>query len=78
MKRFLNCIYFISALLAACAGSPTPIPDSESMGAMLYAKKCSTCHSTPHPKRHRYTEWKIIVEVMEVAYAGESIAAINR
>jgi len=64
MKFFLLTLFSLG-LLFGCAGSPTPIPDARSATAMLYAEKCSACHSAAHPRRHSYREWKVIVEVME-------------
>jgi hypothetical protein len=64
VKFLLVALSFLS-LLVGCAGSPTPIPEAKSSAALLYRERCTTCHSIPHPKRHRYGEWKVIVEVME-------------
>lgn len=76
MKLILMMLFF-SAVLIGCAGSPTPIPDGGSRAALTYAKRCSTCHSTPHPRRHRYGEWKIIVEVMEVHMQAKRMAPLT-
>ena len=26
---------------------------------------CSICHAPPHPKRHTYAEWKLLLPIME-------------
>lgn len=59
-------LYFLSVLaLAACAGAPTPIPDSGSADARLYTERCSACHSLPHPARHTPAQWEHLLGVME-------------
>ena len=58
-------ILVISALLAACADKPTPIPDATSSAGELYAAKCGSCHSIPHPKRHSLGQWEHMIGLME-------------
>ena len=65
MKRAFF-VLFTAALLAGCAGRPTPIPDADTSQARLYVEKCSTCHSLAHPKRQTGGEWVHLVELMEV------------
>jgi mono/diheme cytochrome c family protein len=76
MKLFFIILY-LSVLLTACAGAPTPIPDAESRGALIYAQKCSTCHSLPHPKRHRYAEWVTMVKLMEAHMQKDNTAPLT-
>jgi hypothetical protein len=75
--KLILMMLFFSAVLIGCAGSPTPIPDSASRGALTFAKRCSACHSLPHPKRHRYAEWRVIVDVMEVHMREKRIAPLT-
>ena len=63
MKKWL---LFTAVLLfiAGCAGAPTPIPDAQSSAAQLYAAKCGSCHSVPHPKRHTTEQWQHVLTLM--------------
>jgi len=63
MKKLL---LILSVLLVApaCAGKPTPIPESESAGGKLFAAKCGICHSVPHPKRNTFEQWQSIMALM--------------
>lgn len=63
MKKVLTLL--IITMVAGCAGQPTPIPDASTEDAQLYAVKCGTCHSVPHPRRHTYPQWEHMMTVME-------------
>jgi hypothetical protein len=64
MKKML--LIMSTVFIVGCAaGRPTPIPDTGSPEARLYAEKCGPCHSVPHPKRHTYAEWEHIIIVMK-------------
>jgi hypothetical protein len=51
--------------LAACAGVPKPLPDSDSPEARLFDSKCGACHYTPRPGRHTYAQWEGVLSRME-------------
>jgi len=64
MKKLL---LMLSVLMvaSACAGKPTPIPEPESAGGILFAEKCGTCHSVPHPKRNTFEQWQSLMALMQ-------------
>lgn len=64
MKNFFIFIFIVS-LGYGCAGSPTPIPETGSADASLFAEKCGACHSVPHPKRHAPKQWRHMLSLME-------------
>jgi len=53
----------MTAAVTACAGSP--LPEAGTADADLYMKKCTTCHSWPHPARHTKEEWDHYLFLME-------------
>ena len=40
-------------------------PEYGSPAAQLYFARCSTCHSAPHPKRHKEAQWGFYVDLMQ-------------
>lgn len=52
-------------LLAVGCNKEHPLPEANSSTALLYATKCSICHSTFHPKAHTFVGWKNVVSKME-------------
>jgi hypothetical protein len=64
MKKLL---LMLSVLMvaSACAGKPTPIPEPESAGGILFAEKCGICHSVPHPKRNTFEQWQSLMVLMQ-------------
>ncbi len=54
-----------AVLLAWGCAQTTPIPEPESKEAQVYAARCGSCHSLPHPKRSGYEHWEHLVSVME-------------
>jgi len=48
---------------AACSSAP---PASNAAGAaQVFTSRCSICHAPPHPKRHSYAEWELLLPVMQ-------------
>lgn len=41
------------------------LPDRNSEDARLFSDQCGACHAPPHPARHRFSEWKQIMVMME-------------
>jgi hypothetical protein len=37
----------------------------EALQAQAFMAHCSICHAPPHPKRHTYAEWKLLLPIME-------------
>ncbi len=70
-KRCLTLGWFI--LLWSCTVS---IPEPESPTAKIYTKKCSRCHSVPHPKSHTYKEWECYFELIKI-YADNKATSPN-
>jgi len=62
MKKFL--IPLILGI-TACTTGPTPLPEARSPAAKLYAARCGSCHSLPHPRRLHYREWQQMVALMQ-------------
>jgi len=60
--------YLFSIMLAitvtACAGSQ--LPEAGTADVELFKKKCTTCHSWPHPARHSKEEWDHYLPRMEL------------
>ncbi len=75
MKRF-----FMAAagllFVAGCAGGPTPIPEQNSAPAALYTKRCSVCHSLPHPRRLSAAVWTQTVERMQKEMEQKKMAPL--
>lgn len=46
------------------AWADTPIPDADTPEAKVYVRKCSACHSLPHPKRLYFEQWQHMLKVM--------------
>ncbi|MFQ5586877.1 MAG: cytochrome C [Thermodesulfobacteriota bacterium] len=65
MKYLLPVMISVGILAVGCAGRPTPLPESDSAAAVFYALKCGTCHSVPHPGRHKAEQWNHIMDNME-------------
>ena len=63
MIKFAICLTIL--VLVGCADMATPLPDSQSSGAKMFADKCSACHALPHPKRHTAEQWRHIMTLME-------------
>jgi hypothetical protein len=53
----------IAAAVMACAGSQ--LPEAGTADVALFKKKCTTCHSWPHPARHTKEEWDHYLPLME-------------
>jgi hypothetical protein len=64
------------AALAACAGAPTPLPEADGADAKLYAARCGTCHSVPHPARHTALEWERVLRLMDQRTAEAGMAPL--
>jgi len=70
-------ILMVTVFLASCASQQTPIPEAENREARLYAAKCATCHSLPHPKRNSYAQWEHLIGVMEEHMKHKEMAPLG-
>lgn len=61
MKFFFALL--IAAALSACGGGQ--LPEAGTADVDLYLKKCTACHSWPHPARHTRVEWDHYLSLME-------------
>ncbi|GJL80202.1 MAG: hypothetical protein NPINA01_31910 [Nitrospinaceae bacterium] len=61
MKYFI--LILLTTVVMACAGSE--LPEAGSADVALFKKKCTTCHSWPHPGRHTREEWDHYLSLME-------------
>ena len=75
MKSFIT--FLLLLLFFACAGKPTPIPNIDSAQAKLYAGKCGTCHSLPHPKRHTASQWELSLAIMDIQMEHEKMTPLT-
>jgi cytochrome c5 len=50
-------------VVSACAGQQ--LPEAGTADVELFKKKCTTCHSWPHPARHTKEEWDHYLPLME-------------
>ena len=41
------------------------LPEERSADAQVYIKRCSTCHTIPHPSRLNFHHWKDKIAVMK-------------
>jgi cytochrome c2 len=41
------------------------LPEEKSADAQVYIKRCSTCHTIPHPSRLKFHHWKDKIVVMK-------------
>jgi hypothetical protein len=72
----------LGLLIAGCSSSgPRPagiaLPDAQTREARIFARRCSTCHDTPHPARHDYPGWQQLVGLMEQRMAERGIPALT-
>ena len=64
-------------VLAACAGSPTPIPEADSKDAKVYAVRCGSCHSVPDPRRHNLSEWSHMLDLMYMRISERNVEPLS-
>ncbi len=53
----------LTSTMMACGGGQ--LPEAGTQDAELYMKKCTVCHSWPHPARHTKVEWNHYLALME-------------
>jgi hypothetical protein len=53
----------LPAVITACGGGQ--LPEAGTPDVDLYLKKCTVCHSWPHPARHTKSEWDHYLALME-------------
>jgi cytochrome c5 len=53
----------ITSTIMACGGGQ--LPESGTSDVELFTKKCTVCHSWPHPARHTPAEWDHYLALME-------------
>ncbi|MFQ5470659.1 MAG: cytochrome C [Gammaproteobacteria bacterium] len=79
--RLYNCLLLLSATvvmtMTGCASNPTPLPDAQSSSARLYETKCSACHSIPHPKRHTFSQWQVMLDLMEQRMVEKGLPSLS-
>jgi len=62
MKHYMLSLLMMVPILA-CAGAG--LPEAGTGDAELFMKKCTTCHSWPHPARHTKVEWDHYLGLMD-------------
>jgi len=53
---------------AACSSAPPTggaVGPEQTLRTQVFLSRCSICHAPPHPKRHSYAEWELLLPVME-------------
>lgn len=53
----------MTSTMMACGGGQ--LPEAGTPDVDLYLKKCTVCHSWPHPARHTKGEWDHYLALME-------------
>jgi hypothetical protein len=43
----------------------TEIPDADSAPAQVFSKRCTACHSLPHPARLDWEHWRSMLHLMK-------------
>ncbi|WP_455235468.1 c-type cytochrome [Thiogranum longum] len=83
-SRWLNVVFAlpVGLALAACSSDALRsqsrgLAASETQGAQVYAARCGSCHALPHPKRHSYGDWQILVPVMEQRMVERGIPELS-
>ncbi len=56
---------FVLLMIVALPAWGVDIPDADSPGGKLFATRCSTCHTLPHPKRLDWPHWRHMLGVMK-------------
>jgi hypothetical protein len=55
-----------SSACTTTAGDPVArLPGATTPEAQVYISRCAACHAVPHPRRHAYRDWQVLVAVME-------------
>jgi hypothetical protein len=52
----------------ACSSAPPmggAVGPAQTLRTQVFMSRCSICHAPPHPKRHSYAEWQLLLPVME-------------
>ena len=61
MKVFI--VLLLTSTMMACGGGQ--LPEAGTPDVDLFIKKCTVCHSWPHPARHTPVEWDHYLTLME-------------
>jgi hypothetical protein len=61
MKTFFSLLIVLTVM--ACGGGQ--LPEAGTADVDLYLKRCTVCHSWPHPARHTPEEWDHYLALME-------------
>ncbi len=62
----------ITSTMMACGGGQ--LPEAGTPDVDLYMKRCTVCHSWPHPARHTPAEWDHYLVLMESHMQKKGIA----
>jgi len=82
VRRKLCLAACLGPLLAGCTSYVQRpggglMPEAQSAGARVFVSRCSTCHDTPHPRRHDYATWRYLVGLMEQRMAERGVAPLT-
>jgi hypothetical protein len=67
----------ILATLLTGACSTVPPGNSSDRPTQTFTAYCSACHDLPHPKRHTYTQWQVLIPVMEQRMKERGMAPLD-
>jgi len=70
--RLLIAVVMLS-LPTAC----TKLPEPESAGAQLYARRCNDCHRLFQPGTLKYEMWKVQVERMQGEFVRRGLPPLS-
>ncbi|MFQ5559892.1 MAG: cytochrome C [Nitrospinota bacterium] len=74
IKGIIGCV--VVATFTCCA-TTMQVPEGDSQAGLLFTRKCSQCHSLPHPKRHTFAQWTNILLFMERLMEQKGVAPLT-
>ena len=69
---------FLGLILLGCGalGCDAALPDPESLGARLYAQRCSSCHRLYAPGMLTAKMWVVMVSRMDVEFRRRGVSPL--
>ena len=67
-RQLAPLVLLFSLGTVACSSAPPTsgaVGPEQTLRTQVFMSRCSICHAPPHPKRHSYAEWQLLLPVME-------------